>query len=59
VFREIVMIAPDIDADVFRLDMAPWLARTGIYVTLYASSNDSCPDRFQDDPRLSASGRNK
>jgi esterase/lipase superfamily enzyme len=43
VFREIVIIAPDIDADVFRLDMAPWLARTGIHVTLYASSNDPCP----------------
>jgi esterase/lipase superfamily enzyme len=40
VFREIVMIAPDIDADVFRMDMAPRLARTGIHVTLYASSND-------------------
>ena len=40
VFREIVMIAPDIDADVFRLDMAPRLVRTGIHVTVYASSND-------------------
>ena len=40
VFREIVMIAPDIDTDVFRLDMAPRLARTGIHVTVYASSND-------------------
>lgn len=34
------MIAPDIDADVFRLDMAPRLARTGIHITVYASSND-------------------
>jgi esterase/lipase superfamily enzyme len=40
VFREIIMIAPDIDADVFRKDMAPRLARTGILVTVYASSND-------------------
>jgi esterase/lipase superfamily enzyme len=40
VFREIVMIAPDIDADVFSLDIAPRLARTGIHVTVYASSND-------------------
>ena len=40
VFREIVMIAPDVDADVFRSDIAPRLARTGIHVTLYASSND-------------------
>jgi esterase/lipase superfamily enzyme len=40
VFREIVMIAPDIDADVFRLDLAPRLARTNIHATIYASSND-------------------
>jgi len=40
IFREIVMIAPDIDADVFRRDIAPRLARTGIHVTLYASGND-------------------
>jgi esterase/lipase superfamily enzyme len=40
VFREIIMIAPDIDADVFRQDMAPRLARTKIPVTVYASSND-------------------
>ena len=38
--RELIMIAPDIDADVFRNDMAPRLARTGIHITLYASSND-------------------
>jgi esterase/lipase superfamily enzyme len=39
-FREIVMIAPDIDTEVFRLDIAPRLAKTGINVTVYASSND-------------------
>lgn len=39
-FREMVMIAPDIDADVFRNNLAPRLARTGIHITLYASSND-------------------
>jgi len=39
-FREIIMVAPDIDAEVFRIDMAPRLARTGIHITLYASSND-------------------
>ena len=38
--RELIMIAPDIDADVFRKNMAPRLARTGIHITLYASSND-------------------
>ena len=39
-FREIIMIAPDIDADVFREDMAPRLVRTGIRLTVYASSKD-------------------
>ena len=38
--REIVMIAPDIDADVFRKEISPRIARTGIHTTLYASSND-------------------
>ncbi len=40
-FRDIVMIAPDIDSDVFRRDVAPRLARTNIHVTLYASSGDN------------------
>ena len=39
-FREMIMIAPDIDADVFREDMAPRLVRTGIHLTVYASSKD-------------------
>ena len=39
-FREVVMIAPDIDAEVFRIDSAPRLARAGMHTTLYASSND-------------------
>ncbi len=39
-FRELIMIAPDIDAEVFRDLLAPRLASTGIHTTLYASSND-------------------
>jgi esterase/lipase superfamily enzyme len=38
--REMILVAPDIDADVFRQDIAPRLARNGIHVTLYASSAD-------------------
>jgi esterase/lipase superfamily enzyme len=38
--REMILIAPDIDADLFRQDIAPRLAKTGIHVTLYASSGD-------------------
>lgn len=39
-FREVVLTAPDIDADVFRRDIAPFLTRSARRVTLYASSND-------------------
>jgi len=38
--REMILVAPDIDADLFREDIAPRLAQTGIHVTLYASSGD-------------------
>ncbi|MGV6858484.1 MAG: alpha/beta hydrolase [bacterium] len=40
-FKEVVMIAPDIDADVFRQGLAPKLQQTGIPLTLYASSSDN------------------
>jgi esterase/lipase superfamily enzyme len=39
-FSQIVLAAPDIDAEVFRRDIAPAIAKTGRRVTLYASSND-------------------
>ncbi|AXK73641.1 alpha/beta fold hydrolase [Lysobacter sp. TY2-98] len=39
-FREVILAAPDIDADVFRSDIAPALAKAGRRVTLYASSKD-------------------
>jgi esterase/lipase superfamily enzyme len=39
-FREIILAAPDVDADVFRNELAPALARAGKRVTLYASSKD-------------------
>lgn len=39
-FHEVVLTAPDIDADVFRRDIAPFLTRSARRVTLYASSND-------------------
>ena len=39
-FREVVLTAPDIDADVFRRDIAPAIVTTADRVTLYASSND-------------------
>lgn len=39
-FREVVLTAPDIDAEIFRRDIAPAVVRTADRVTLYASSND-------------------
>jgi esterase/lipase superfamily enzyme len=38
--KEVVLTAPDIDADVFRRDIAPALTAAGRPVTLYASSKD-------------------
>lgn len=38
--REVILTAPDIDAEVFKRDIAPALAATGRPVTLYASSED-------------------
>ena len=39
-FNEIILAAPDVDADVFRRDLAPALIASSEHVTLYASSND-------------------
>lgn len=40
VFKEIILAAPDIDADVFKNEIAPALLASTATVTLYASSND-------------------
>ena len=40
-FSEVVLTAPDIDAEVFRRDIAPYIVQTADRVTLYASSNDT------------------
>ncbi len=40
-FNEVVLTAPDIDAEVFRKDIAPYIVQTAERVTLYASSNDT------------------
>jgi esterase/lipase superfamily enzyme len=37
---EVILAAPDIDAEVFKRDIAPALAGTGRPITLYASSED-------------------
>lgn len=38
--KEVILTAPDIDADVFKRDIAPALTAAGRPVTLYASSED-------------------
>ncbi len=37
---QFVLLAPDIDEDIFRRDMAPALVDAGLRVTLYTSAND-------------------
>jgi esterase/lipase superfamily enzyme len=39
-FNQVILAAPDIDAEIFRRDLAPALVRTAQRVTLYASSRD-------------------
>jgi esterase/lipase superfamily enzyme len=39
-FKQVVLAAPDVDADVFRRELAPSILGHGPRVTLYASSND-------------------
>lgn len=39
-FDQIALVAPDIDADVFKRDIAPRIVTTGERVTLYASATD-------------------
>ncbi len=39
-FNQIVLAAPDVDAEIFKRDLAPWIVTTARNVTLYASSND-------------------
>jgi esterase/lipase superfamily enzyme len=39
-FNQVVLAAPDIDADDFRQNIAPFIQKTSRRITLYASSND-------------------
>ncbi len=40
IFDEVVLAAPDIDAGIFKRDIAPALRRTARHATLYASAHD-------------------
>ncbi len=39
-FKEIMLIAPDVDVDIFKRDLAPVLLKGNTHVTLYASNKD-------------------
>jgi len=39
-FDDIILAAPDIDADYFKEDCLPYIVSTNAIITLYASSND-------------------
>ncbi|MEM8782839.1 MAG: alpha/beta hydrolase [Planctomycetota bacterium] len=57
--RELVLAAPDIDADVFRNEIAPALISSGAPVTLYASSGDRTLElsrRYHGAPRAGYAG---
>jgi esterase/lipase superfamily enzyme len=58
--KEVILTAPDIDADVFKRDIAPSLTATGRPITLYASSEDLAlvaSKKVHGYPRAGDSGR--
>jgi esterase/lipase superfamily enzyme len=61
IFREVILIAPDIDSDLFKRDIAPALAASSNRITLYSSSKDlslKTSNKYQDYPRAGDSGPN-
>jgi esterase/lipase superfamily enzyme len=60
-FREVILVAPDMDSDLFKRDIAPALAASSVRTTLYSSSRDPAlraSDKFQNYPRAGDSGSN-
>lgn len=54
IFDQIILAAPDIDREVFRLQLAPRLSRTASRTTMYCSRNDwalQVSNAFNDGPR--------
>lgn len=59
IFRNVILTAPDIDAEVFRRDIAPAIVKTADRVTLYASSKDEAlalSRKYHGYPRAGDSG---
>jgi esterase/lipase superfamily enzyme len=60
-FHEVLLTAPDIDADIFRRDIVPAIVKTASRVTLYASSHDAALEaskQVHGYPRAGESGEN-
>lgn len=58
-FNELVLMAPDIDSEIFRRDIAPAIIKSAERITLYASSNDKAlllSKKFHTYPRAGQSG---
>jgi esterase/lipase superfamily enzyme len=58
--KEVILTAPDIDADVFKRDIAPQLIAAGQPITLYSSSNDlalTASRKIHGYPRAGDSGK--
>lgn len=55
-FRELILTAPDIDAEVFIKDIAPMITGKGAGVTLYASSKDKALEASKKFHRHSRAG---
>jgi len=46
-YNEVILAAPDIDADTFKNDIAPYITKSANRVTLYASSRDKALEASQ------------
>lgn len=60
--KEIILAAPDIDADTFKREIAPALVASGCPITLYASADDFAlrmSMTFHGYPRLGAGGQDR
>ena len=60
-FREVILTAPDVDAEIFKRDIVPAIVKTTDRVTLYASSNDKAlasSKQVHGSPRAGESGEN-
>lgn len=60
VFKNVILTAPDIDADVFKKEIAPAMLKSKSHITLYASSNDRAlqlSKKIHGHPRAGDSGK--